>query len=176
MSAVSSASARSRRSTIRRATQALMVLLSLGVGACGDGTGPSGPGTGSATISGAVSASGGGISLFASEQGLFEVLVASTTGTWQIQIANYSGRPEMGTYALTPLDPSSESPTAALYHASPAGVTMYESTSGQLVITSSSASSVRGTFSFTGRDVDGTATVTVQGSFDARCAEGVVCQ
>jgi hypothetical protein len=44
------------------------------------------------------------------------------------------------------------------------------------VITSSSATMVRGTFTFTGTNASGgTGTVTVQGSFSAPCAPGTTC-
>jgi hypothetical protein len=46
-----------------------------------------------------------------------------------------------------------------------------------LVITSSSSSAVRGTFTFTATDpTSGTSSVTAHGSFDAQCAPGVACQ
>jgi hypothetical protein len=171
----------------RRAVAALAVsaLLALSAGACGgDATGPSGPGTGNLTASGAVTASGSGIALFQSAStasgSLFQLLVAptspTTATTWQIQIVHYSGRPAAGTYALSALSASSTNPTASFYYTSGGSMRMFNATSGQLVITSSTSSGVRGTYAFTGLEVQGTSTVTAQGSFDALCAPGMSCQ
>jgi hypothetical protein len=46
-----------------------------------------------------------------------------------------------------------------------------------LVITSSSSSTVSGTFTFTATDpTSPTSTVTAHGTFDAKCAPGIGCQ
>jgi hypothetical protein len=136
------------------------------------------------TATGAVSASGNGLALFQSTSSggasLFQVLVAplsQTAATWQVQIANYSGRPAVGTYTLSALSPSSPDPTATFYYANGATIDAYNSVSGQLVITSSSSSSVRGTFTFTATNTSGgSGSVTVQGSFNAECAPGIPCE
>jgi hypothetical protein len=48
--------------------------------------------------------------------------------------------------------------------------------SGELVITSSSPTAVRGTFTFAAESTtDGTRSVTVQGSFAAACPAGTTC-
>lgn len=167
-------------------TVALTAMISLTGIACGS-DGPLVPslgGTGSVTATGAVSTSGSGLALFQSTSSggasLFQVLVAPlspTAVTWQLQIANYSGRPAAGTYTLSPLSPSSPDPTATFYYANGASMDAYNSVSGQLVITSSSSSSVRGTFSFTATNASGGAgSVTVQGSFNAECAPGLPCE
>ena len=172
-----------RRSAI---TLAVSAMVSLATIACGS-DGPLGPGfggTASVTATGAVSASGSGLALFQSTSSggasLFQVLVAplsQTAATWQLQIANYSGRPPAGTYALSALSPSSPDPTATFYYANGATMDAYNSVSGQLVITSSSSSSVRGTFTFTATNASGgTGSVTVQGSFNAECAPGIPCE
>ena len=171
-----------RRSAITLAVSAMVSLAGI---ACGS-DGPLGPGfggTGSVTATGAVSASGNGLALFQSTSSggasLFQVLVAplSQTPTWQLQIANYSGRPAVGTYTLSALSPSSPEPTATFYHANGAAMDAYNSVSGQLVITSSSSSSVRGTFTFTATNISGgSGSVTVQGSFNAECAPGIPCE
>jgi hypothetical protein len=156
-----------------------------GIGCGSDGPlGPGFGGTASVTATGAVSASGSGLALFQSTSGggasLFQILVAplsQTAVTWQLQIANYSGRLGAGTYTLSPLSPTSPDPTATFYYANGASMDAYNSVSGQLVITSSSSSSVRGTFSFTATNASGGAgSVSVQGSFDAECAPGLPCE
>jgi hypothetical protein len=176
------ARSRGQRAAVALAASAVLVLAAT---ACGGGTtGPSGPGTGSVTASGAVSASGSGIALFQSASttggSLFQLMVApisqTTATTWQIQIVDYSGRPAAGTYALSPLSAGSTNPTANFYYTSGGSMRMFNASSGQLVITSSTSSGVRGTYAFTGIQVDGTSTVTAQGSFDALCAPGTVCQ
>ena len=171
-----------RRRSLTLATFAFVSLAALGCGS--DGPLAPGLGTGNLTATGAVSASGTGLALFQSMSSggtsLFQILIAPISQgstTWQLQIANYSGRLTPGTYTLAPLSASSTEPTASFYYTSGANMQMFNSTSGQLVITSSSASSVRGTFTFTGTDASGgTASVTVNGSFDAPCAPGLTCQ
>jgi hypothetical protein len=174
-----------RRAALAVATSAL---LSLAATACGSDSvlGP-GVGTGNVSASGAVTTSGSGLALFQSissgGSSLFQVVVVpvnvgqSTTPAWQLQIANYSGRPEVGTYSLTPLSASSTNPTANFYYTSGSAIDSYNSVSGELVITSSSPSAVRGTFTFVATNVaGGSASVTVSGSFNAPCAPGIACQ
>lgn len=166
----------------------MMVAASIIVSLAGTGCGSDsllapGIGSGTLTASGAVSASGTGLALFQSVSSggtnLFQILIApasQSTTTWQVQIANYSGRPAAGTYNLSALSPSSTDPTASLYYTSGGTMQMFNSTSGQLVISSSSPSSVRGTFTFTATDpAGGTATVTANGTFNAQCAPGLGC-
>ena len=163
------------------ATSALFLLAAAGCGS--DGPLAPGMGTGSLTATGAVSTSGTGLALFQSISSggatLFQVVLAPVTQgttTWQLQIANYSGRLEAGTYNLTPLSSSSITPTANFYYTSGGTMQMFNSTSGELVITSSSSTAVRGTFTFTATDQAGGAnSVTVQGSFNAPCAPGMSC-
>jgi len=164
------------------ATSALLSLAALGCG--GDGPLAPGLGSGSLTASGAVSASGSGLAVFQSVSSggtsLFQIVIApvsQSATTWQLQIANYSGRLSAGTYNLSPLSASSSDPTASFYYTSGGTMQMFNSTSGQLVITSSSSSAVRGTFTFTATDpTSGTSSVTAYGSFDAQCAPGITCQ
>jgi Family of unknown function (DUF6252) len=176
-------SLRSRRVALVLTTSAF---LSLAAGACG-GDGPLAPheGTGTLSASGAVSASGSGLALFQSISSggtsLFQIVVVpvslTVASTWQLQIANYSGRLAVGTYQLSPLSVGSPDPTANFYYTSAGTMTAFSSTSGQLVITSSSSSSVSGTFTFTATDVTGgTSSVTAHGSFNAQCAPGTTCQ
>src|SRR5436190_1172526 len=172
----------SQRRVLALATSALLSLAAAGCG--GDATGPGGMGTGNVTASGAVSASGSGIAVFQSVSSggtsLFQIVIAplsQSATTWQLQIANYSGRLAVGTYNLSPLSASSSDPTASFYYTSGGTMQMFNSTSGELVITSSSSSAVRGTFTFTATDpAGGTGSVTAQGSFNAQCAPGVACQ
>ena len=156
------------------------------VGCNGDAPLAPGAGTGSLTSTGAVSVSASGIAIFQSVSSggasLFQVVIAPVTQSaniWTLQIANYTGRLAPGTYNLLPLSGSSTNPTATLsYITGGASGTsqLFNSTSGQLVITASSQSEVDGTFSFPATDLGGTSSVTVNGSFKARCAPGTVCQ
>ena len=174
----------SRHSTHRTLIVAACALFSFTASGCGgDSLGP-GIGSGSLTASGAVSASGSGPALFQSISSggtsLFQVALAplsQSANTWTLQIASYSGRLAAGTYSLTALSPSSPNPTATFYYISGGNMQMFNSTSGQLVISSSSTSVVRGSFTFTATDpAGGAGTVTVHGSFDAQCAPGTTCQ
>jgi len=176
-------SSNSRRAAL---VLAMPALLSLAASACG-GDGPLAPtaGTGNLTASGAVSASGSGLALFQSVSSggtsLFQIVVVpvsqTVTATWQLQIVNYSGRLAVGTYQLSPLSVGSPDPTANFYYTNAGAMTAFSSTSGELVITSSSSSSVRGTFAFTATPVaGGTGSVTAHGSFNAQCAPGTTCQ
>ena|SRR5687767_6061744 len=151
---------------------------------CGDSLSPGDkPGTGNVTATGAVNASGSGIAMFQSVSSggsnLFQILVAPLSQTaapsWQIQIVSYSGRLAAGTYALAPLSASSTDPTASLYVTTAGTMEMFNSSSGELVITSSSSTAVRGTFTFTAANVSGVGTVTARGAFNAQCAPGIAC-
>jgi hypothetical protein len=162
-----------------------LAIFSLAVIGCG-GDNPLAPGlgNGSLTASGAVSVSGSGFAVFQSvssgSTSLFQIVIAPLTqsGTvWELQIANYSGRLAAGTYNLSPLGGSATDPTATFFYAPGATMQLFNSTSGQLVITSSSSSEVRGTYTFSATDTsDDTRTVTVHGSFSAQCAPGAPCE
>jgi len=174
-------------STNRRhvlAIGASLVLSLTAIGCGGDGLLEPGLGSGSLTASGAVSTSGTGLAVFQSvssgSTSLFQILVtpvSQTATTWSLQIANYSGRLAVGTYDLLPLSGSPTAPTANFYYTSAGNIQVFSATSGQLVITGSSSSAVTGTFTFTATDpTSGTSTVTVHGTFDARCPAGTGCQ
>lgn len=168
----------------RTMTLATFSLLALTAGGCG-GDNPLAPGvgSGSVTASGAVSASGSGLAVFQSiasgGTSLFQIVIApvsTSATTWSLQIASYSGRPVSGTYTLGPLSASSTNPTANFYYTSGGSIQSFNSSSGQLVITKSSPSEVRGTFTFTATDpAGGTSSVTAHGSFTAQCAPGMTC-
>jgi len=172
---------RNQRRTRAIAASALLCLTAVGCG--GDGPFAPGIGSGSLTASGAVSVSGTGLAIFQSvasgSTSLFQILIApvsQTATTWSLQIANYSGRPAVGTYDLLPLSGSPTAPTANFYYTSGGTIQVFSATSGQLVITSSSSSTVSGTFTFTATDPNnGTSTVTAHGTFDAKCAAGAGC-
>ena len=174
-------STRARR-TLAAATLTLFCFVAASCGS--DGPIAPGLGSGSLTASGAVSASGNGLAVFQSISSggtsLFQIVIAPVTPSatsWQLQIANYSGRPAVGTYNLGPLSATSGDPTASFRYTSAGNIQVFNSTSGQLVITSSSVSSVSGTFTFTATDFSGgTSTVTAHGSFAAQCAPGFTCQ
>jgi hypothetical protein len=173
---------RNRRRARAIAASTLLCLTAVSCG--GDGPLAPGMGSGSLTTSGAVSTSGTGLAIFQSISSggtsLFQIVVApisQTATTWSLQIANYSGRLTVGTYNLLPLSGSPTSPTANFYYTNAGNIQVFSSTSGQLVITSSSSSTVRGTFTFTATDpTSGTSTVTAHGTFDAQCAPGTTCQ
>lgn len=173
---------RNRRRALVIAGSILLSLSAVGCG--GDGLLSPELGSGSLTASGAVTASGSGLALFQSISSggtsLFQILVtpvSQTATTWSLQIANYSGRLAVGTYDLLPPTGTPTAPTANFYYTSGGNIQIFSATSGQLVITSSSSSTVSGTFTFTATDpTDGTSTVTVQGTFDAPCSPGSTCQ
>jgi len=171
--------------TNRRRVFALTTFAFLSLTACGDDSvGPGGLGSGSIAATGTVSTSGSGVAVFQSisngASSLFQVAIAplsQSATTWSLQIASYAGRLPVGTYQLSALSGSSTDPTATFYYTSSGNIQMFNSTSGQLVITSSSPSSVRGTFNFTGADVaGGSGSVTAHGTFNAPCAPGITCQ
>jgi hypothetical protein len=174
--------ATSRRRALALATSAFFSLAAAGCG--GDGPTAPGIGSGNLTATGSVTASGTGLALFQSvssgSTSLFQIVIVPVTqsaNTWTVQIANYSGRLAAGTYALSPLSASSTEPTATFYYTSGGASQSFNSTSGQLVITGSSTSEVRGTFTFSATDITGgTGTVTAHGSFIAQCAPGTGCQ
>jgi hypothetical protein len=162
----------------------LSMLLMTAVSCSSDNPLAPGLGSGSLTATGAVSVSGNGLAVFqsASSAGtrLFQLVIAplnQTSSVWELQIANYSGRLAAGTYNLSPLSASSTDPTATFFYAPNATLQLFNSTSGQLVITSSSASQVTGTYTFSATETGGgTNVVTVHGSFSAQCAPGVACE
>jgi len=175
------------RSHLRAFVFTTAAMVSLAAIGCGDGPLVPGAGTGSLTASGAVSVSGSGIAVFqtvsSGSTSLFQIVIApvgQSSTSWNLQIANYSGRLATGTYNLLPLSASSTNPTATLSYFTGGTITptiqTFNSTSGQLVITRSSPSEIAGTFSFTAKETVGTSTVSVNGSFNAPCAPGSVCQ
>jgi hypothetical protein len=164
----------------------MSLLLVVVVASCGgDGiSGPARDGTGNVSASGAVSTSGEGLAIFQSVSvggtSLFQIAVQPTApssgGVWQLQIVRYAARPTVGTYELTELSASSQDPTANFYYTVSGTMEMFTATSGELEITSSSTTAVRGTFTFTAESTTSSArTVTVQGAFAALCPPGVSC-
>ena len=171
------------RATYPRLTAYLLATLML-VSCGGDGAlGPVADGTASIRASGVVSASGEGVALFQSASisgtNLFQVAVAPASpsgAVWQLQIVRYAERPPVGTYQITELSSSSLDPTANFYYTVSGTMEMFAATAGTLTITSSSATVVRGTFSFTAESTTNSArTVTVEGAFAARCPPGMTC-
>jgi hypothetical protein len=166
-----------------RQTMVASLLLALGVLSCG-GDGITGPGTGNVSASGAVSASGNGVAIFQSVSingtNLFQLAVQPATQTgdagWQLQIVRYAERPVAGTYQLVELSASSSDPTANFVYTSGGNMELFAAVSGELVITSSSSTLIRGTFTFTAESTtDAARTVTVEGSFAAACPPGTTC-
>ena len=165
----------------------MSLLFVLAVSSCGgDGiSGPAREGTGNLSASGAVSTSGEGLAIFqsvsVSGMSLFQIAVQpaapSSGSVWQLQIVRYAERPAVGTYQLTELSSGSQDPTANFYYTVSGTMEMFTATSGELVITSSSTTAVRGTFTFTAESTTNSArTVTVQGAFAAQCPPGTNCQ
>ena len=163
------------------ATSALISLIA----ACGGGDSLApGLGSGHVTATGTVTASGSGLALFqsASSGGLsiFQIVLApvsQSANTWELQIANTTGRPATGTYNLKPLSASATDPTATFVYISGGNIQTFNSTSGQLVINSSSPTGVSGTFTFTATDASGgSGTISATGTFAAACAPGMTCQ
>jgi hypothetical protein len=162
----------------------MSALFAIAASSCG-GNGPLGPvsdGTANISASGAVSAGGDGVAIFQSISSggidLFQIAAAPTVGggVWQLQIVRYAQRPAPGTYQLSGLSPSSPNPTANFYYGSGGSPELFNATSGELVIISSSTTAVRGTFTFTATSTtNGTRSVTVQGSFAALCPPGTTC-
>lgn len=158
---------------------AAAAIVSLTVGGCGSDSplGPA-PGTGSLTSTGALNLSGSGpadIRIMADRQPTFGIVIDHFLNDqieWELQIyKNNSAQLEVGTYNLGPPSESATNPTAALaYYIGGTANPLwrgFNSTSGQLVITESSPSVVRGTFNFAATEFGGTASVTVNGSFYA---------
>jgi hypothetical protein len=181
---------RSRRAAT---TVAALATLALGGAACGgsDAVAPSlADGTGRATVTGVVSAGGVGLAYFfhsvrsdpnAIEDFRISIAPAVPTAgiTWQVQFVNYyTGRLAVGSYVLTPANPGSGNPTASFYYTPNSSGTLqiYPVTSGQLLVTSSSPSGIRGTFTFTAANFGGGGVVTVEGAFSAKCMPGTACQ
>jgi hypothetical protein len=161
------------------------VVVSLAALSCGgtDITGP-GLGTGNVSASGTVAASGQGVAIFQSVsvggQSLFQIAVQPAApgggGTWQLQIVRYADRPAAGTYQIVELSGSSADPTANFYYTNGGTMELFAAVSGELVITSSSPTAVRGTFTFAAESTTNSArSVTVQGSFAAACPPGTTC-
>jgi hypothetical protein len=158
---------------------AAAAIVSLTVAGCGrDGPLAPAPGSGSLTATGALNLSGTGpadFRIMGDRQPTFGLEIdhfLQRDLDWELQIyKNNSGQLGVGTYNLGPPSESLINPTAFLAYniggkANPLFQT-FNSTSGQLVITSSSPLAVRGTFAFTGTELGGTGSVTVNGSFYA---------
>ena len=168
-----------------RRTNVAALLLVVGVLSCG-GDAISGPGNGQGNISvsGAVSASGEGLALFQSGssggQTFFQVAIQPSPlgggGEWQLQIVRYAARPVVGSYQIGPLVSLSADPTATFFYTGGTNDELFTAVSGQLNITSSSASRVRGTYNFTAQSTSNPSrTVTVQGAFSALCPATTSC-
>ena len=165
-------------------------LLGLAAASCGgDGLfSPEGRSRATMSTSGAVAVSGDRLALIHSNSGggvdMFQIAVAPPTPSldpdqrvvWQVQIARYARRPMPGTYQITPLSAGSTEPAATFFYTSEGTLELFGATSGEIVITSSSPTSVRGTFTFFATSATNeTRSVTVQGSFTAVCPAGATC-
>jgi hypothetical protein len=166
----------------RAVTRAAAALFIAAAVSCGNGgTEPLGDPIGAATVTttGAYSASGNAVALFMSSVSgdlhFFEITVLSSLGrdpAWELVLSSSTPRLPVGTYTFT------QSPGATVYATylvgGPVTHDVYYATSGELVITSSSTSAVRGTIHLTGTSGTG-ATVTVDGTFTAKCLADGFC-
>lgn len=85
---------------------------------------------------------------------------------WSVYVSGSTGRLAAGTYSLS--SDQAGILTAGVLTNSSAGKALYSAATGELVITSSSTSSVRGTLRFTGASLGGD-TITVESEFVATC-------
>lgn len=173
------------RNWYRQLLIATSTIVSLSAVSCGSES-PVGPelGTAQVTLTGALSFSGSAAAGFqtgASLPGVFEleiVPLGQNSTAWSLRIFNLSGRPATGSYNIVPYYESPPNPTANFVYVG-GTVTpftqIFNSTSGHLVITKSSASAVQGTFAFTATDASGNVE-TATGSFNAECTPGTTCQ
>jgi hypothetical protein len=136
-------------------------------------------GSSTVTISGAYTTSAQGhadmLSGAAPGTTAFELMITPMdfpSTPWIIYVYRPKGRPALGTYSISITPDATMSARLDIKGAST--LASYVATTGELVITSSSTSSVRGTLRFTGSGPDG-ATVTVDSEFTAICPLGIVC-
>jgi hypothetical protein len=155
------------------------ILANCGGGGDGGGTGPA-PITKSsfsATLSGAISGTYSGESVYGQDtQGNFALGLGAGTGQNQgltiVFVRGAAGKPGAQTYDLADLtageDPSTGKFWAMMTVASGASATSLAGKSGSLKITDTSGGRLKGTFSFTAVPLTGSgSTVSVTGQFDA---------
>jgi hypothetical protein len=160
------------------------------VGACSDDSDPIGPRPGgiyTAAVTGGVTASLTGSALFGADMNddgdmIFAIALGDSTSDHVVILARKgTTRPVPGTYTLVnALDSGAVDGWTALHIVGNGDelAEMFLGTSGELVITESSADRLKGTFGYAGRGIPGTVpsaepvTITVQGTFDAAPATG----
>jgi hypothetical protein len=130
-----------------------------------------GIGTGSASVSGAVSANISGCSFFEESSSGDNFYVAVMHGgvnspAYVVSIVHDGPRPAPGTYQLS--ETWDEGYFGGILSVS-AGNRGFIFTSGSITISSSSGNSMSGTFSGTAQEYGTSNTVTVSGSFNAKC-------
>jgi hypothetical protein len=149
-----------------------MAAVSLAIACGGNGGGDELTGTGdqtsfTATITGASAGSYNGISTAVPSSGLFSIGMSSTDGKFALGFTRNGTRPAVGIYPL------GTDPKVGFTAALRSGDAMYTSTAGTLTVTSSSATQIQGSFSFTGSTTPpGGAAANVSGSFVAACPVG----
>jgi hypothetical protein len=156
---------------MRLATASALALASFAlVTACGGGNDCCGPkpqpGTFSANVAGASSATLSGNAGFVLTSNILTIALSSSSGSSSIQLTRMGGLPASGSYQIDP----NASPSSGAFVATYAGggTNNFAGTSGTVTISSSAADRVRGSFNFTATGgTSGTATVTVSGTFDA---------
>lgn len=153
----------------------LAVLATLALGCGDDGSGPNGGnGSHSITVSGDATASLSGNAYFqvttVDPDTYFGIALTDASPTSEtfnhfLYIDRDGGRPGPGTYTV-----GVEAGNIDAGLMMDDGATLWYATAGSVTITSSSASGVNGTFSFTAEDFGGN-TVTITGSFQAACLD-----
>ncbi len=168
----------------RRVSRAAAALFLLAAAGCSiDSTisidGPDPAGSAAVTITGAYTASSQGHAWIQSGAVAgttnFDLVMAPVSFPpvpWMVFVHSSKGRPAVGTYSIAIAPGATMSARLDVNGAST--LTSYVAAAGELVITSSSASSVRGTLRFTGTGPDG-ATVTVDSEFTAMCPPLFAC-
>ena len=159
----------------RAVAVAALALAALAPAGCAEGdkdpTGPGGLGTATITVTGAVSRTVTGNAAFGSGilgMDAFAIVMTDEDETIELGVAkDGAGRLGPGTYSLG----DDESPRYGELVVSLPGTDpqFFISETGTLTITSSSASRLRGTISFRGRNEFGSGTVDVTATFDAIC-------
>jgi hypothetical protein len=147
----------------------LFILL---VATCGDdgngGVGPGGnlPSTFSAAVTGGSAGSYSGLSTAAAASGLFAIGLNTPDGKFLLSFSRSGPRPVDGSF---PLGANPRAGFTASLNVGP-GQAVYTSIGGTLTITESSATSVKGTFSFVTAVSAGVGpAASVSGSFSAVC-------
>ena len=134
-------------------------------------TGGSGLGTFTSTFSGNATGTTTGTAFFDVETGTFLVAMQNAGATRTIALySEETGRLSSGTYSVGDGIDGSD-----MYSIAVSGDNSYFSTGGSVTISSSSASTVAGTFSIDYENVETGAALHITGSFNSKCVPGGTC-